>query len=439
MQSKSITALYSKVFNLYFVMVSIILIVAGLSYVQERTPATNNSRQIKKASSNVIANLKGNSIEVAVKQGDTLASLLQDVGIKTTEVTSIMEQLQKVYDVHKLSIGQKISVLFDYENSSDAYIIKPQAISLNVGYESQVVVKRNYAGEFIAKLIPIKLNKYLVKAHGKINSSIMSTANDLGIPTEAMLELIKAYSYDVDFQRDIQAGDEIEVMYEKYYNEGNEHSHNGKVVFAALHLSDRKLELYRYTNLDGTSDYYNEKGASVRKELLRTPVNVTRISSGFGMRKHPVLGYSKMHKGIDFAAPRGTPIFAAGNGVIEELGRKGAYGNYIRIKHTNGYATAYAHISSFNKGLRKGQGVKQGDVIAYVGSTGRSTGPHLHYEVLVNNKHVNPLSVKLASNMRLNKNEYEGFKTFKNKIAKLSSKLDNQQEVVFLFDKSKKI
>jgi murein DD-endopeptidase MepM/ murein hydrolase activator NlpD len=257
----------------------------------------------------------------------------------------------------------------------------------------------------------------------------MATAHNLGIPSNALMELVKAYSFDVDFQRDIKVGDEINVVYERFYDEQGEFSHNGNIIYASLSLTDRNVELYRYSNSLGEEDFYSKDGHSVKKDLLRTPISVVRISSPYGMRHHPILGYSKLHKGVDFAAPTGTPILAAGNGIIEEMGHKGAYGNYIRLKHANGYSTAYAHASSFNKKLRRGQTVKQGEVIAYVGTTGRSTGPHLHYEVLVNNQQINPLKVKVSAGQKLNGKELSLFNRHKKSIEKLLTQIPNLGEL----------
>jgi murein DD-endopeptidase MepM/ murein hydrolase activator NlpD len=211
-----------------------------------------------------------------------------------------------------------------------------------------------------------------------------------------MTQVIKAFSYDVDFEREIQPGDRFEVVYERYEDEHGRLARSGNLLYAALVQNGVAKEIFRFEDSEGHIDIYNARGESVRKELLRTPLDIVRITSKFGMRKHPVLGYSKMHKGVDFAASTGTPIFAAGDGVIVKRGKQRGYGNYIQIKHNSKYATAYAHMSRFAKGLKQGSKVHQGDVIGYVGSTGMATGPHLHYEVLVDGTQINPTTVKLA-------------------------------------------
>jgi murein DD-endopeptidase MepM/ murein hydrolase activator NlpD len=377
------------------------------------------------------------SLNVKVTNGDTLAGILDSAGINNTDIQKIISKLNEVYDLKRLAIGQQILLNFENytdftgENDEQNFTSKLQSIRLQVEYEKEIIISRGKHDQFTATIINIPLKRYIVRAKGTINNSLIATASELNIPPSAILSLIKAYSYDVDFQRDIQPGNEIDVFFERYYRDNGEYSHDGEILFSSLSLNDRTINLYKYTDNNGNNDFYNDEGRSVRKELLRTPLNVTKISSGFGMRKHPILGYSKMHKGVDFAAPIGTPIFAAGNGVIEEIGRKGAYGNYIRIRHNKSYSTAYAHASRFSKGLRRGAKVKQGEVIAYVGTTGRSTGPHLHYEVIVNNQQVNPLSIKLTPGVKLAGSDLKKFNQLKSKLHKLMHTTNNQTEFAF--------
>jgi len=221
--------------------------------------------------------------------------------------------------------------------------------------------------------------------------------------------MVGLYSYEVDFQRDIQPGDSFEVMYQELKNDAGERVRFGDILYASMTLSGHEVRLYSYVDGNGDTDFYNQKGESYRRALMRTPINGARLSSGYGKRKHPILGYTKMHKGIDFAAPRGTPIFAAGNGTIDKIGRNGGYGNYIRIRHNDSYETAYGHMKGFGQGLEQGLRFKPGDVIGYVGTTGRSTGPHLHYEILKNNAQVNPIRVKMPSGKTLEGKELKTF------------------------------
>ena len=229
------------------------------------------------------------------------------------------------------------------------------------------------------------------------------------------MNMINIYGYDVDFQRDIHSGDKFEMLVESFYDEDGKKVRDGNVLFSSLTLQNRKIEIYMH-KINDKVEYFDAKGNSVRKSLLRTPINGARVSSGFGMRRHPILGYSKMHKGVDFAAPIGTPILAAGSGTIVYMAKKGGYGNYVQIMHNGDYSTAYGHASRFNKKFRNGSKVKQGDIIAYVGSTGRSTGPHLHFEVIYKGSQINPAKVKATSGIRLSGKDLIKFKLSKSEI-----------------------
>ncbi len=220
-----------------------------------------------------------------------------------------------------------------------------------------------------------------MRSAGSIDSSLFEAGQDEGVPVPVMSDVIHALSYDVDFQRDIQPGDQFEVVYERYQDAEGNFAKPGNVLYASLRLRGKLIEFYRFKPNDGVADFYGPDGTSIKKALLRTPVDVVHVTSGFGMRRNPILGFSMMHRGVDFAAPVGTPIFAAGDGAIVRIGGYGDYGNYIQIRHNNQFATAYAHVSRFAPGLSTGARGHQGQVIAYVGTTGRSTGPHLHFEV----------------------------------------------------------
>ncbi|MFV2093676.1 MAG: M23 family metallopeptidase, partial [Hyphomicrobiales bacterium] len=230
--------------------------------------------------------------------------------------------------------------------------------------------------------------------------------------------MMRTHSYDVDFQRQIKAGDPFEVFYSG--GGGFASKSRAKLLYSSLTTAGKKRDYYRFTTPDGVTDFYNPGGASSQKPLMRTPLNGARVSSPFGMRKHPVLGYTKMHTGTDFAAPRGTPVFAAGDGVIERAGRNGSFGVYVRMRHSKGLVTAYAHLQKIAKGIRPGTRVRQGQIIAFVGSSGRSTGPHLHFEVAVNGKKKNPLTVKVAgTGRRLAGKTLARFKAEKSRIDRL--------------------
>ena len=294
------------------------------------------------------------------------------------------------------------------------------SLSLQPSVDREVQVARSAThDEFQANTIDRPLSRVLSAGSGTIVSSLFIAGQQAEVQGPVMIELIRAYSFDVDFQREIQKGDQFELLYESFADINGRLARTGDILFAALTLSGQRLELYRFTPGSGRTDYFDAKGQSVRKTLMRTPIDGARISSGYGKRRHPVLGYTKMHRGTDFSAPRGTPVYAAGDGVIERAGRYGAYGNYIRIRHNGTYKTAYAHLNGYAKGVRGGKRVKQGQVVGYVGSTGRSTGPHLHYEVHVNGRQTNPLSIKLPSGESLKGADLEAFHVARTEIERL--------------------
>jgi murein DD-endopeptidase MepM/ murein hydrolase activator NlpD len=350
--------------------------------------------------------LSGNHrLTLEIKPGDTLMNVLVNKGVPRSDAHQAISVLSDVYDPRHIRPGQELTLTFGPGGfDSGAF----QAASFNVSYDSMVEVRREADG-FTADTIVKPTVTRPARAEGRIDSSLMQAGIDAGVPASVMIEMIRIYSFDVDFQRDIQKGDSFEVMYERLFDEDGAPVHDGAVRYAALTLSGKTYRLYLFEGEDGARDYFNEKGASVRKALLRTPVDGARISSTFGKRRHPILGYTKMHKGTDFAAPSGTPIMAAGDGVVEKAGRNGGYGNYIRIRHNGTYKTAYAHLSKFARGVRAGSRVRQGDIIGYVGTTGRSTGPHLHYEVLIENKQVNPMNVRMPAGRTLAGKELEQF------------------------------
>lgn len=343
-----------------------------------------------------------------IKRGDTLMAVLVNAGVDRTEAHSSIEALREVWDPRKLRPGHEITVTFDAAAQPDGgevfkgFSFEPQP-ALRVG------AVRDTSGSFAPAEEKAPVLAEQLKAEGTITTSLFADGTEAGLPVPALVELIKAFSYDVDFQRDIQPGDTFEVMFGRDRTEDGQVVREGDVVYAALTLSGERTEIYRYEDSTGDVDYYGPNGHSVRKALLRTPINGARLSSGYGMRRHPVLGYSKMHKGSDFAAPTGTPIYAAGDGVIERAGPFSSYGNYVRIRHNSEFDTAYAHMSKIAKGMAPGKRVKQGDVIGYVGSTGRSTGPHLHYEILKNGTHVNPQGVRFPTGRILEGKELARF------------------------------
>jgi murein DD-endopeptidase MepM/ murein hydrolase activator NlpD len=364
---------------------------------------------------------------VAVQKGDTLMDILLASGVVRADAVEAIDALDGVFRPRDLKPGQQITLGFDPfgHHPVEQGTLQLASLSLQPSLERDVNINRNDSGGFVAQAIDRPLALRLALADGAIESSLFEAGQDAAIPLDILSQTIKAFSYDVDFQREIQPGDRFEILYERYEDERGQLARTGGVLYAALIQGGVAKEIYRFKPQDGTADYYNAKGENVRKELLRTPLDVVRITSTFGMRKHPILGYSKMHKGVDFAATTGTPIFAAGDGVIAILGQQRGYGNYIRIKHNTQYATAYGHMSRFAKGLQQGSKVRQGEVIGYVGSTGMATGPHLHYEVLVDSTQINPMSVKLAGR-KLDGKELQRFEALKAEIKQLRKDLASQ-------------
>ncbi len=354
---------------------------------------------------------------LTVSSGDTLAGLLGQAGVQRADQVAVLDALAPVFQPRNIRAGYRIRIEFAEGDASRAISVAngsaapdtqsepPRTlarISFKPEVDKEIIVERDAAGQFVAseKLMPLTARTF--RASGIIDSSLFMSAMAAGVPDAITVELIRMFSYDVDFQREIQPGDSFEVYFTRFYNEFGEPVKSGTIMYGALTLSGQKIALYLFTpSDDGIADYFDPDGRSSRKFLMRTPIDGARISSGFGMRRHPVLGYSKMHRGTDFAAPTGTPIMAAGSGTIEFAARNGSYGNYVRIRHNDEYKTAYAHMSRFGPGISKGVRVQQGQIIGYVGTTGRSTGPHLHYEVLLNGEQVNPMGVKMPTGRNL--------------------------------------
>lgn len=355
---------------------------------------------------------------VAVESGDNLMGVLLRAGAERSLAYAAIQSLNGTYDPRRdLNVGDELQITFGpggsgTSDAESAGVIPGYALSgmtLPVSYDREIFVSRDAAGNFSADEVERPLEREVVQASGSISASLFVDATEAGIPPRVLAELIRIFSFDVDFQRDVWRGDNFEVMYEQFRDESGKVVHEGEISYAKLTLRETENPLYRYTTTNGNLDYFNAKGNSVRKTLMRTPVDGARLSSRFGKRRHPILGYTRMHAGVDFAAPTGTPIYAAGDGTVVQAGRNGGYGNYIRIRHNGTYQTAYAHLSGFAKRTRNGARVKQGQVIGYIGTTGRSTGPHLHYEVLKNGRQINPRSVRIPSGEKLKGKELERF------------------------------
>ncbi len=345
--------------------------------------------------------------EIRILKGDTFVSILKNFFSSDKIIFDIVNEIEKSFDLKKIKENE--TIIF-YENLNKEVEIIEIYISLDK------ILRVNVNEKIKAEVFKLEKSYFQDAKEFLISESLYSDGLKNDLPQEILIKLIKLFSFDLDFQRDIKKDTLVSVSYE--FNEININNkiEYKDIKYALISINGKELEYFKYVTNDGFTDYFNREGKNVKKSILKTPLDGARISSNFGMRKHPISGFNKMHKGVDFAAPKGTPIYAGGNGVIEFIGRNGGYGNYIRIRHNNEYKTAYAHLASFKKGISRGVRVNQGDIIGYVGSTGNSTGPHLHYEILFQNKQINPMKLKLPSGKILAGNELINFKKEYKKI-----------------------
>ena len=335
-----------------------------------------------------------------LKPGDTLMVALMRAGCDPRQAHDAIVALSELYNPRKLKVGQVLTVVMDPDEAAGRAALHGITLASSPGYS--VEVGRAAAGDFYAaREVEVPMARELIHVGGRIDSSLYQSAIDVGVPVSVLMETIKAFSFDVDFQREIQRGDSFTVLFERFIDDTGLMTREGAMLYGELTLSGKPLRIYRHVLAGGAVEYYNEDGHSIRKALLRTPIDGARLTSGYGKRKHPINGYTKMHRGVDFGAATGTPIVAAGGGVVEAAGWNGGYGRYVRIRHKGKYATAYAHMKGIAKSVKKGKRVRQGQIIGYVGASGNATGPHLHYEVLRNGRQMNPLSVRLPTGVKL--------------------------------------
>ena len=342
-----------------------------------------------------------NEIIIEIKKNDTFSKVIDPYFQNNIIKNKIINKLNKEYNLKNLKIGQEIYI---YQNSKKI----AKKIIIPIDFSTDIVIEINETEITLSKK-KIKLTKDFESNKFFIKSSLYEDGKMAGVPLEILSEAIKLYSFDVDFQRDIQKNDEFEIFYEVFINSSRRSIFYGNIKYIKLNLHGNNIEYFIFKDEVGHFDYFNKKGKNVRKALMKTPIDGARLSSSYGVRKHPILGYNKLHKGVDFAAPKGTPVYAAGNGVIDFVGKNGGYGKYIRIRHNSSYKTAYAHLNNYNKNIYKGARVNQGSIIGYVGSTGKSTGSHLHYEVIYQNKQINPMKMKLPSGKILKDDELKKF------------------------------
>ena len=371
----------------------------------------------KKTLNHIVDNLdpKYKKVQHKIRSGETFDKILEFYSIEKEEIIKIKNSLKKKTNLNKLNTKQIIKFSLDKTDN------KIKEFTFQVSNTQKIFLVRNNENDnFKEEILSIKLNKKIIYKENIILQSLYKAATDQRIPVNTIIEFARIYGFQVDFQRDIRKQDKFQIMYEIFLNEKKEIVETGEILFANLKLSGQDNSLYYFDN-QGSEGHYDKNGKSVKKALMKTPINGARLSSPFGMRKHPIDGYNKMHRGTDFAAPMGTPIMASGDGVVKKAGWCGGGGNCVKIKHNSTYQTVYAHMSKFARGIKSGVRVKQGQTIGYVGSTGKSTGPHLHYEVIVNGKKVNSQKLKLPSGKILKGDERKLFETKKIKVDVLKS------------------
>jgi len=415
-------AIYDKYKGKFFILCGLIILASLVFLLLQKKTTLKSSDEFNKEINNLYSffvnknsNLQNKKI-IKIKSGDSLQRILLKEGIPQSEINKIYSKIIKKFDLKKIQQGQDLKIILNKNNNQTSI----SRLSFQLDSLSTVHLYSNQ-NDYAVKIIKKNLEKVNFLAQGVIQNSLYGSASKVGVDPEIIIEFARIFGFEIDFQRDIRANDEFKIFYERYEDDDGEAHKNGNILFAYMKNNGREITLYRYTDAKKISGYYTADGKSIEKALMKTPINGARLSSVFGFRKHPILGYNKLHQGTDFAAPRGTPVMASGSGTVERASWFGAYGKYVSIRHNSTYKTAYAHLSGFGKGIKAGTKVQQGRIIGYVGSTGRSTGPHLHYEVLVNNKRVNSQRLNLPSGRSLSKQEMQDFNNQIKKIKELAT------------------
>ena len=421
---KKILKLFSKNTEIFMLVAFIIIIIvtsAIFNYQKNLNTQRYNSFidniYLKKTLREIINNLEPRfkKYNHKIKSGETFNNILESYSINIDEINILKKNLIKKININKLNTNQKIQITIDQTNN------KIKEFIFEISNTEKIYLSReNPNKDFSQETLTLKLDKKIIYKENIIKQSLYKAATDQKIPPNTIIEFARIYGFQVDFQRDIRKLDKFQVMYEIFTDKNNKVIETGNILFANLKLSGQDNSLYYYNNKTNEG-HYDKNGRSVQKALMKTPINGARLSSSFGMRKHPIDGFNKMHRGTDFAAPKGTPIMASGNGIVKKVGWCGGGGNCVKIKHNSTYETVYAHMSEFARGIKSGVRVKQGQTIGYVGSTGKSTGPHLHYEVIVNGKKVNSQTLKLPSGKVLKGKDRQMFETNKIKLDVLKS------------------
>ena len=414
----------------YFIwLLSLLFIAVAITYIYDQNKKNQilllsksfNNVYLKKTLNTLTSNLKPRYVTkiYKVQKGDTFENIIGIVNLPAQEKKKFYKIIKKQKEIKSLKQNQKVYFKLDTKDT-----IKILEFKLEIDKKRDLVLLRvNNKKDFISKIIEKNLTKVIVFKEGSIDSSLYNTATELGIKPNTIIEFARLYGFQVDFQRDIWKGDSFQIIYEQFENEDGSLIESGDIIYSNLNIQGNDLNLYKFILGNKEIDYFDENGRSMRKTLMKTPINGARLSSPFGKRKHPILGFTKMHTGTDFAAPTGTPIMASGDGVVTRAQWCGGGGNCVKIKHNSTYQTVYAHMSKFGRGIKKGVKVRQGQIIGYVGSTGLSTGPHLHYEVIENGKKINSQKLRLPSGKTLKGEQRNRFEVNKIKIDVLKSEL----------------
>ena len=421
---KTFTHKIKKNFGIFLLVLLIIITALSTTFFNHKKNIKNQNFEnfvdniyLKKTLNYLINNLepKYKKISHKVKSGETFDKILDDYSIDKKEIILIKKNLLEKFNINNLNTKQSIEFKIDQTNN------KIKEFVFQISNTEKIYLKRNINDDnFDQEVLSVKLDKKILYKENIILQSLYKSATDQNIPANTIIEFARIYGFQVDFQRDIRKQDKFQIMYEVFLDQNKKIIETGEILFANLKLSGQDNSLYYFDN-EGSEGHYDKNGKSVQKALMKTPINGARLSSSFGMRKHPIDGFNKMHRGTDFAAPMGTPIMASGNGIVKKAGWCGGGGNCVKIRHNSIYQTVYAHMSKFARGIKNGVRVKQGQTIGYVGSTGKSTGPHLHYEVIVNGKKVNSQKLKLPSGKILKGKERKTFETNKIKLDVLKS------------------
>jgi murein DD-endopeptidase MepM/ murein hydrolase activator NlpD len=421
---KKIKSLVLKNLEIFVLIFFIVIIISFSSFFNHQKKKNNqnfiniiNNIYFKKTFDEIINSLEPRykKYNHKIKAGETFDNILENYSINKKEINLIKKNIIKKVNINKLNTNQRIQITIDQTNN------KIKEFIFQISNTEKIYLSRKKTNKnFDQEILTLKLDKKIVYKENVIKQSLYKAAIDKKIPPNTIIEFARIYGFQVDFQRDIRKLDKFQVMYEVFIDKNNKVIETGEILFANLRLSGQNNSLYYYDKR-GSEGHYDKNGKSIQKALMKTPINGARLSSPYGMRKHPIDGFNKMHRGTDFAAPTGTPIMASGNGIVKKAGWCGGGGNCVKIKHNSTYETIYAHMSKFARGIKSGVRVKQGQTIGYVGSTGKSTGPHLHYEVIINGKRVNSQKLKLPSGKILQGSDRKIFETNKIKLNVLKS------------------